>query len=45
MPFPACFDSSLGVDGKIFDTRNITQPSILKNGGYAIVMAAAVFVF
>ncbi len=33
------------ISGKIVGTRNITQSSIVKNGGYTTVMAAVVFVF
>jgi arginine decarboxylase len=33
------------ISGKIVRTRNVTQSSIVKNGGYTTVLAAAVFVF
>ncbi|MDI9569554.1 MAG: arginine decarboxylase, pyruvoyl-dependent [Pseudomonadota bacterium] len=33
------------ISGKIVRTRNITQSSIVKNGGFTTVIAAAVFVF
>ena len=33
------------ISGKIVRTRNVTQSSIVKNNGYATVIAAAVFVF
>ncbi|GAJ02068.1 unnamed protein product, partial [marine sediment metagenome] len=33
------------ISGKIVRTRDITQSSIVKDGGYTTVLAAAVFVF
>lgn len=33
------------ISGKIVGTRNTTQSSVLKNGNYTTVLAAAVFVF
>ena len=33
------------ISGKIVGTRNITQSSIVKSGGYTTVLAAAVFMF
>ncbi|MBN1614030.1 MAG: arginine decarboxylase, pyruvoyl-dependent [Deltaproteobacteria bacterium] len=33
------------ISGKIVRTRNVTQSTIVKNGGYTTVLAAAVFVF
>lgn len=33
------------ISGKIVRTRNVTQSTIVKNGGYTTVVAAAVFVF
>ena len=33
------------ISGKIVRTRNVTQSTIVRNGGYATVIAVAVFVF
>ncbi|MDA8123634.1 MAG: arginine decarboxylase, pyruvoyl-dependent [Deltaproteobacteria bacterium] len=33
------------ISGKIVGTRNVTQSSIVKNGGYTTVLAAVVFTF